>query len=92
MKKTLIKKVVIELSGKDVELTMGQARELQAALNELFGEKQETIFIPKPYPVYPQIPWRRPYWPRPEPFWKLNCGVGVTRLSDSSMKLTVGGE
>lgn len=89
--KKLIKKVVIELSGKDVELTLDQAKELQAALNELFGEKTRDIYIPKPHPVpepYPVIPWRRPYWPRPEPFWKLHCG-SEARLSDSSVRLSV---
>lgn len=83
MSKT-IKKIVIELNGKDIELTMAQARELYSALGEIFGERIREVRIPEPYPVY-----RRPYiWPRPEPFWKMQCGTEAT-LSDSSVRLSV---
>lgn len=82
MRKTIVKKMVIELNGKDVELTMEQARELQVALNELFGEKVREVIRPQPYPVpepYPvPSPWRRPYhWPWIEPVW---IGRGGTRF------------
>jgi hypothetical protein len=80
MKNTKIKKLVIELSGKDVELTIQQAKELQLALNELFEEKVKVIkekeYIPRPYPVpspyvAPFIPYvpARPWKPwRQEPW------------------------
>ena len=84
MSKTPIKKVVIELNGTDIELTTTQARELQSALNELFGEKVREVRIPEIYPVYP-----RPYrWPWREPFWKCSGGTYAT-LSDSSVRLSV---
>ena len=84
MKKTAIKKMIIELNGKDVELTMEQARELKAALDELFGEKVREVRIPEPYPVY-----RRPYiWPWREPYWLCASGTKAT-LSDSSVRLSV---
>lgn len=68
--KTAIKKMIIELNGKDVELTMAQARELHAALGELFDEKVREIRVPDPYPVY-----RRPYvWPWREPIWTSRIG------------------
>lgn len=67
MSKTAIKKMIIELNGKDVELTIAQAKELHAALNELFEEKERVV----PYPVY-----RRPYvWPYRDPFWVSRQGT-----------------
>lgn len=77
MKSTRVKKLVIELSGKDVELSIEQAKELQAALNELFEEKVKVVEkerlvpqpypVPSPYPVYPPPyrpwhPWGREPW------------------------------
>lgn len=80
MAKTAIKKVVIELGGKDVELTMAQARELHAALDEIFEEKVREVTVP----VY-----RRPYvWPWHEPYWLCKSGTEA-RLSDSSVRLSV---
>lgn len=80
MSKTSIKKIVIELNGKDVELTMAQARELHAALNEMFEEKERVV----PYPVY-----RRPYvWPWRDPYWLCSSGTQA-RLSDSSVRLSL---
>lgn len=84
MSKTSVKKLVIELNGKDVELTMAQARELFDALGEIFEEKVRTVRIPDPYPVYP-----RPYrWPWAVPMWHMQCGSQAT-LSDNSMRLSL---
>lgn len=89
MKQTRVKKLVIGLSGQDVELTMEQAKELQVALNELFEEKVKMVerviekdrIVPSPYPVpYPQP---IPIWPRPwrSPFWygseRFTCTAGT---------------
>lgn len=80
--------MVIELNGKDVELTMEQARELKAALDEMFGEKVREVRVPEPYPVY-----RRPYiWPWREPYWLCANGTKATRLSDSSVRLQLKAE
>lgn len=79
MAKTAIKKLVIELDGKDVELTMAQAKELHAALNEIFEEKVREVA----YPVY------RPYrWPWREPYWLCASGTKAT-LSDNSVRLSL---
>lgn len=59
--KVEIKKVVINIGGKELNLTVEEAKELRDLLNGTFGEK-ETIYIPQ-YPVYPDnpyYPWR--YW------------------------------
>lgn len=78
--RTTIKKLVIELNEKDVELTMPQAKELYAALSELFQEKERVVSVP--YPV-------RPYrWPWREPYWVCESGTRM-RLSDSSVRLSV---
>lgn len=84
MAKTVIKKLVIELDGKDVELTMAQARELKAALDEIFGEKVREVHIPSPYPIYPR-PFR---WPWREPYYLCSSGTRAT-LSDNSMRLSL---
>lgn len=82
MAKTAIKKMIIELNGTDVELTMAQARELYASLGELFDEKVREIRIPEPYPVY-----RRPYiWPWREPIWISRQGSKFSIDSGSSMR------
>lgn len=78
--KATVKKLVIELNGKDVELTMAQARELYNALSELFEAKREVVTVP--YPV-------RPYrWPWREPYWVCESGSRF-QLSDSSVRLSV---
>ena len=83
MKKTSVKKLVIELDGKDVELTMEQARELHASLSELFDEKVREIRVPDPFPVY-----RRPYiWPWREPIWISRSGSKFSIDSSSGSML-----
>lgn len=42
-KKVAVSKIVIEIGGEAKELTLEQAKELQSALNELFGK---TIIVP----------------------------------------------
>ena len=79
MAKTSIKKMIIELNGKDVELTMAQARELHAALSEIFEEKVREVALP----IY------RPYrWPWREPYWLCSSGTKAT-LTDNSMHLAL---
>ena len=81
MNKMKIKKLVIELKGKDIELSVEQAKELQAALNELFEEKvrvvKEKEYIPQPYPVPRPCPVEPIYpWPWREPHYR--CSAGTT--------------
>jgi len=103
MKNTKVKKIVIELSGKDVELTISQAQELRAALNELFEEKvtivKEKEYLPSPYPVpYPQPypvyprPWRyiRPITPYTEP-WVTWCSSGNLYRSSAGTNVELEG-
>ena len=52
----IIKKIVLNLGKKQVELTPGQAKKLKEALDEMFGEKVVKEIHHHDY-------WRwRPYW------------------------------
>jgi hypothetical protein len=53
-----VTKIVLDIDGKEIELTPEDAKALYFALKELVGEK-EVITVPSPYPVYPyKNPWR----------------------------------
>ena len=72
MKSVDISRVVIDIGGKEIELSLDEAKELKDILNETFGNKQEPIYIPSPYPVYE--PWRYRHW---EPY-RITCGNTIT--------------
>jgi len=59
VKQTRVKKLIIELSGKDVELSIAEAKELYDALGQLFEEKVRERIIREPYiaPIWPRRPW-----------------------------------
>ena len=58
---TEVKKIVIQMGKKDVELTLDEAKELRNALDDLFPMKSGPIIVP----VYPSWPYR--YW---EPWYR----------------------
>ena len=69
-----IKKIVLDLGGKEVTLTLEQAKKLHELLDELCGEKK-TEYVP--YPVrYPYWDWRRPYW-HDGPTWTSSNGTSA---------------
>lgn len=53
-----LKKIVLQIGEKEIELTPDEAKELKKVLGDLFGE-DKTVFVPNPYPVYP---YYRPYF------------------------------
>ncbi len=67
MSKTLLKKIVLDVEGKEIVLTPEQAKKLHEALDELFGMKEKKEYVPYPYNPYPWYPYRlrweysRPY-------------------------------
>jgi hypothetical protein len=63
MAKTAITKIVVKMGDREQTLTVEQARELQEALNTLFGGPKEIVKT-IPYPVY-----QRPFWPYREPYY-----------------------
>lgn len=106
MKQTKIKKLVIELGGKDVELTLAQAKELQAALNELFEERvvqkvklvPQPFPVPDPYPIYPRPwrpyrPWHEPWitWSGESPLYKTTTGAQFSLGSGNSLRCQLTG-
>ena len=61
--------MVLKIGGRDLELTVDEARELRKALEQLFGDpavrvEKEYIYIPQPYYV-PSHPW----WKYGGPVW-----------------------
>lgn len=59
-KEVKVKKMVIQLGDKSVDLTIDEAKELHAALAELFEEKVRYISSPS---VVIERPYRRPHYP-----------------------------
>jgi hypothetical protein len=53
----MIKKIVIDIDGKEISLSPDQAQRLCAALMDLTGVKTQKEYVP----YYPYAPWR-PYW------------------------------
>ena len=59
MDKSIIKKIVLDLGKKQVELTPEQARKLKEALDEMFGQK--VVRIEDHHHYHDRWYWR-PYW------------------------------
>lgn len=68
MEKIEISKVTLKVGGKDIELTLEQARELKDVLGELFPEKT----VPFTTPIQPIL--IEPYYPRPWHQWEVWYG------------------
>jgi len=87
-KKAEIKKIVLDLDGKEIELTIGQAKKLNEALGKVFDEK--TVYLDRP--TWPII-WER----RSEPHWEYRTNTGTAsewQMSSTgetqTLKLSVG--
>jgi hypothetical protein len=77
--------------GKAVELTLDEARDLHAQLDELFGKKVE--YIPSQPIVIDRYRYR-PYRYWSEPMWGTDGGtkVWMSAKSDSGLSLTCRGD
>lgn len=54
--------IKLSISGKEIEVTLDDARRLKAALDELFKEKERVTYIPYQQPVpAPTSPWKVTY-------------------------------
>ena len=58
-----IVKIVLEVSGKEIELSEDEAKELKAVLDGLYGLPLQ--YIPQPYPLYNPFTQPIPTWPQP---------------------------
>ena len=66
--KAEIKKIVLDLGDKDIELNINQAKKLHTLLDEIFGEKISA----SPYSPPIIIEKRIPYWEYPYTVWSSN--------------------
>jgi len=74
-KKLRLTSITLETKGgKEIELTIDEARELHKQLHELFGTK-ERIFPPAPV-IIERDRWAPPYWRYP-PTW---CGDTMAKF------------
>lgn len=72
MSKAGIKKVVLDLDGKEIVLTIEQAKKLKKVLSEMFGKEIVKELIIKEKKYYD--------WFYPKPYYQL--------ISDSSVKFS----
>ena len=65
MAERVVKALIVRMSGKDVRLTLGEAKRLYDALGEIFDRPIVTVESPRPWPY--------PVYPRPYMWWSA-CG------------------
>ncbi len=95
---TKIVKIVFEVSGKEIELTEDEAKELKLVLDGLYGAPLQYIpqpypvYTPNPLPIYPPILPPQPSTPYPFSFQSNYIGeviphpfVTICDLSELSM-------
>lgn len=68
-----IKRIVIKLRDKEINLTVDEAKELQSVLGNMFGAKT-TEWVTVPYPYY--VPYNP--WPYRYDHWYVTYGNGDT--------------
>jgi len=88
----MIKGVIVEINGKEIRLSMKDARKLKNDLNDLIEKKVEKEYIS--YPVYINNPYTltnttNPYWIDTP---TLICGGGESDLMGGSHSVYVNGE
>jgi len=86
--KVKVSKIVLVVNGKEIELTIDEAKELNGMLGELFDQKEKTIVVER----HPYIPYSYPYvyvkpyvWEQPYITW---CGHVTFSGNTSTLTLT----
>ena len=64
--KAIIKKLVLDIGGKEIKLSLDEAKQLKVVLGELFDEKP-IGWLPYPTPII--IDRFDPYWNYPYTTW-----------------------
>jgi len=78
-----IKKIIVEIKGKEIALTLEEAHGLREELERL--TKKESVFIPYNQPYYtPTVP----LWPS-SPFWYSTTTGGTASLTTSNLGTTI---
>jgi hypothetical protein len=71
-------KITLKIGGKDIEVSLEEAKQLHTDLNELFSTAApEQTFVPVPYPTYPIYPTYPTY-----PIWS-NTSDKLPRLPEA---------
>lgn len=65
----IVKSVKLTISGKEVEVSMEEARRLAEALDELFSTRTITVPVPTLPPRWEPLTWDFPTWDFP----KITC-------------------
>ena len=80
MEKAEIKKIVLDLGDKEVEISPKQARKLHQLLDEMYGTKDITI----PAPIIIRDKYY-PYWEYPTPTWySKDSSVNIQYMANSN--------
>lgn len=67
--KVKVSRIVLVINGKEISLSIEEAKELYGLLGELFEQKKETVVIKRErYPYYPHI-YVKPYIAEPYITW-----------------------
>jgi len=74
----IVKKIILEIRGKELSLTVEDAKALRTALDEVLGK---THYVPSPYPYVPYTPWVT-YRGDSVTSGKITCGSDTVSLSD----------
>ena len=83
-KKAEIKRIILDLGGKEIELSLDQAKRLNKLLQEMFGVPVQSI------PTYPIIIERsRPYWEYPYITWTSDYAQVTYNVNTSSIKCSI---
>ena len=78
----MLMKLVFEINGKEIELTMEEARELRDQIDGLFSKPVESSPVIIPYPYYPVPDYRRPWI---EPYYPvITCGGSDTTTTSDT--------
>jgi hypothetical protein len=77
--KAEIKKIVLDLGNKEINLTIGQAKKLHKVLDDMFGKDDRT------YPII--IERRRPYWSWGSESYSTINDIQMTYTSDNTLNL-----
>ena len=85
--KAEIKKIVLGLGKKDIELTVDQAKKLHGLLDEMFGKKNIYDIRPYPYPIV--IERARPYWIDTTPQWTCDDAQFSYTSDNHTMSLSL---
>lgn len=93
-KENIIKKITINIGGKDVEVTPDEAKKLHVALGELLGVTPVKEYVKEYVPYTPYAPLRpyvyptTPTWPYAGPFYYSGTanewGYGTATVSYTS--------